>query len=204
MRNVSPVRTVVALVTLVVGLPASTPAQDDASGARSPGTWGLRFALPDGGGGAFGAVRFLSHRTSVGLDLSFSYRSDALDVSSERDPGGQQREATSWRLGLSPELRRYFADDRRVIPFVSAAGGLRYDAASQGDDRRADAWTLSARTGLGAEWLPTDGVGISGSTGIQIRRRTEDREQDDPQAERSSSAWILDTFRSALLLSLYF
>lgn len=194
-----------AFVLCVVGLPGALTAQsEDDDGTRAPGTWGVRFALPDGGGGSFGAVRFLSARTSLGLDLSGSYRSDALDVSSERDPAGRQREDTNWQLGLSSELRRYFVDDRSVNPFVAVAAGVQYDAATRGEDRRADAWTLSARTGVGAEWLPTDAVGISGSTGIRVRQRSEGREQDDPQAESSTTVWIVDTFRSALLLSLYF
>ena len=57
---------------------------------------------------------------------------------------------------------------------------------------------------LGAEWFPTESVGITGSTGVHATYGTTQNERLEPPGRTESYEWRLGAFRSDLFLSLYF
>ena len=188
-------------VGLWVVLAQTSPLSAQSEGVPGEGSWGLRFALPDGGGGTLGAARFLTDRTSLGVDLSFRYRS----TESTGGPGGPLNESSGWSVGVTPELRHYLGRPRAVMPFVLSSLSVQRTSSTTGNGNiETRAWMTTARAGLGAEWFPTDWVGISGSTGIDALYVTTDNERITPPATGESSQWEVGVFRSEIYLSLYF
>lgn len=68
-----------------------------------------------------------------------------------------------------------------------------------------DQWSGGTHVGLGAEWLPVERIGISGSTGIGATYRHIEEVQSEPELRSAEqSDWDWGESRWALFVSFYF
>lgn len=152
------------------------------------GSYGISFNLPEGGGGGFGFRRMLSPRKSVGVDVTLGYSWQRTE------DGGVSETRTFKGVGVGSDLRYYRRARGPVVPFLEVGGALGYS------DPADDSWSTSLRGNfdLGVEWLPLDGMSISGSTGVGAlwgHSKSQGRTHDD---------LVLNASRSVLQLTLYF
>lgn len=154
----------------------------------APGTHALSFALPSGGGAGFGVRKMLSGDRSAGLSVQMSY----AHASSAR-PDGSDLAHSSYGLGVGPDLRLYRPRPGTVVPYLA----LRSDLAMSWGDAADTSMGLGAGAGLGVEWLPLEGMSISGETGMTLQ-------YSHVGGDLPSSSVALSMFRSTLSLNLYF
>lgn len=173
-------------LTLVAFLFSLTPALAQEKDPLPPaGSYSIGFDLPEGGGGGFIVRKMVRSGVSAGIHLT----GQASWV--ERTGEASSR---NWTVGAYPDLRWYRSPVGRVVPFIVLGLGLEFDSN--------DAVKTSARTGLGAEWFPVDGVSIVGSTGISVGySRSEEKHEGETMVHEVSS---LNLFRSALSLNFHF
>jgi hypothetical protein len=95
---------------------------------------------------------------------------------------------------VSPDLRLYRRTAGPVVPFLLVDGTLSYESGPN------DTWGVGGggSVGLGVEWLPLEGMSISGSTGVGAIYGHDVRDG------VSHDGFDLGTVRSQLELTLYF
>ncbi len=118
------------------------------------GQHGLTFAVPNGGGAAFGIRKMLSPRANDGLEVG-------LGLSRSHTSG--QSATTHENVSVRPGVRLYEGTAGPVVPFLHLFGVVSYD-------KQGSAWSLSggAGAGIGVEWFFADRVSLSGYTGAAV------------------------------------
>lgn len=183
-------------VTFLAWAPTAAQAQEPrADGGETPaavGDYVLSFELPEGGGPGFGMGFQASDRTRLGFFLRGQWsRSEFEDTTT-----GTEGTSRSWSVQGGPELRVYGLQDRRVLPFLHLAAAGGYGEAANGSTQT----LVRGEVGFGAEWFPVRYVGISGQTGLGVRRTRTEPATSGPVATGLSA----ELFRSGLSLNLYF
>lgn len=156
-----------------------------------PGSYGLSFRVPEGGGAGFGIRKFLSQRTNAGLDILIDW--NWRDT--ERSFGPQDGAQTSFGIGLAPNVRLYRRISNDVLPFLLVA--LVGNYANGPEDSWS--WGVGSEAGLGVEWFPASSVSLSGAAGMRVNYRYS-------TDGLGSSFRLLNAgaFRSELMLNVYF
>lgn len=159
------------------------------------GTFGVSFDVPEGGGAGLGLRYLPSDNLNMGINFDF-------DVSYEpaSDDGTQpgQESRTDWSLGFSPDFRFYQGAGNPVAPFFELGLGVTYAKLSEGD---LSDLVVRGSVGVGAEWFPTQSVGISGATGVEtifVHSKL------GGEPETTADEVSVGVFRSELTLNLYF
>jgi hypothetical protein len=183
-------------VTFLGWTPTGAQAQEPrADGRETPaavGDYVLSFELPEGGGPGFGMGFQTSTRTRLGFFLRGQWnRSDYEDTTT-----GAEGTSRSWSVEGGPELRVYGLQARRVLPFLHLAAAGGYGEAPDESTQT----LVRGEVGFGAEWFPVRSVGISGQTGLGIRRTRAEPGTSGPTTTGLSA----ELFRSGLSLNLYF
>jgi len=180
------------LAALLVGATPALHAQEGRAPAPTPvGDYVMSFSLPSGGGPGFGLGHQWSPRTRIQFNVAVDWEQQDTEVV-EGVPAVRTRELS---IEGGPELRIYGLLDRPVLPFfhLTAFGG--YEESSLDPS----ALRFGGEVGVGAEWFPLRGVGISGQSGFRLSRTS-------PREDVGASVTTLrgGLFRSGLSLNLYF
>jgi len=180
---------VLVLLIGIVGLSAGSVFGQTQALLPDPGSYGVSFSLPSGGGAGFGVRRMLTGQRSLGAEIQLGLSWQDVDY-----PDSEEDSQTSFGIGVSPDLRLYRDAKGPVVPFVEVEGTISYQRSPGG------AWGMGggAGAGLGVEWIPLEGMSISGSTGIAA-----DFDHNDNHG-RSADRLSVGLFRSELKLNLYF
>jgi hypothetical protein len=198
-RPPSPIRLALALGAALLlpalaptTLRAQIPTREEAEEQvlPEPGTWGIGFAIPQGGGSEVVLRHMSSPSRSFGLGVQFGLRRRE----SVRPDGTQTR--TDWAVAVHPDFRFYQGSSGPVESFIQLDAGVGYSGQSSGD-----AWSVQGDVGvgIGAEWFPVSHVSIAGSTGVAAHYR----HIEGPQ-EATDKLLDLASAQSQLILTLYF
>ena len=156
-------------------------------------------------GTVFSAGRMFTDRLHASLE--FVWRTaDAEDDAHNIQVGvDAQAIQTEWLFG--PTVKFYGAQAGPVVPYLRGKfgfGNSRSDLSLAGTKvRKQDTWRWEGSVAIGAEWFPTEGIGLSGHTGLQYSRDYMERfNENNDLLER----WTYNygTFRSGVTLSFYF
>jgi hypothetical protein len=181
-----------ALGTLLVGGAPALHAQEGRAPAPTPvGDYVMSFSLPSGGGPGFGIGHQWSPRTRIQFQVAVDWEQQDTELA-EGVPSVRTRDLS---IEGGPELRIYGLLDRPVLPFfhLTAFGGYEESSLDPSSLR------FGGEVGVGAEWFPVRGVGISGQSGFRLVRSAP-RENLSPSVTTLRGA----LFRSGLSLNLYF
>lgn len=180
---------VLVLLFGILGLFPESVVGQTQSPLPDPGSYGISFSLPSGGGAGFGIRRMLTGQRSLGAEIQLGLSWQDVDY-----PDNDEDSRTAFGIGVSPDLRLYRGTSGPVVPFIEVEGTISYQRSSGG------AWGMGAGAGvgLGVEWIPLEGMSISGSTGIAA-----DFGHNDNHG-RSADRLSVGLFRSELKLNLYF
>lgn len=176
-----------ALVTVLSAAAAESATAQVSRSLPAPGTWGLAFALPGGGGSGVGLRRMIAPERSLGLDLRLGVSRRTSEF-----PGATE-ERSQTVVGVGADLRLYRRTEGPVVPFVQPAVSVEH-----ADADGTDTWSATSGLSLGAEWLVLDQVSVSATAGAGVSWRH------SPHPQRTDTTWSLALFRSGLALTLYF
>ncbi len=191
------------LATLVLATATALPLAAQDSPVPEKGTWSIGFFLPDGGGNSLGGWRMVSDRVMVGLEVDF--RSSDSDTEPTEGSLAASTEFDDKVFTFGPRAKIYLGHRGPVASYLRFGGGIGWEsdqAIGQNAVREETRYQLFLRNSVGADWFPTDGISISGYTGVQLTyfsaRNTID------ELGITQKTWAVATFRSDLGINFWF
>jgi hypothetical protein len=162
------------------------------------GQWGAEFNIGTGANATL--LRFTSPNAAWLMEFSGSASSIGSDV-----PDGSTTKTSFWNGSFRLGHRTYSSGSTVVRPFHSF-GGLVSGAQTNNGSTTQDTWSFGAFVDLGATWLVTPHLGLSGLGELNgsYFNQTSRQSSNGTQQKLTSTGWNVGIGRLRVVASVYF